>query len=918
METQKVEEELTFQEKLLSRVHDAIFAVDENIIFTYWNEMAEKVLGWKASEIIGKSGQCIFGQIEVDPLFSEITEMISTLGFYENEMCGRRKDGTIFYGDIHVKRIHDLSGNFKGTVTTLRDITDRIAYEQNLLKKEREYLEIIDSSSDGSYIHDLEKGEMYYSAEWKNRLGIDNLTPAEAATVSSTHVHPDDRERIQAIYRKAIREKEPKVQMEFRAKTKDEDYIWILGQAKIIYNEDGKPVKYFGTHADITERKMMEEELRFQAAILESVRDPLWVSDPNLRIIYWNNAAAAAFGWTADEAMGRHTGELFRTLVPGSTREDAVARVLKKGEFFGEIVVHCKDGHSIIVEASSRAVYGPGGEVVRLVNTARDITERKRAEEEIEKADAQLAEKNQEILNERQRFFDMLETLPVMVCLITPDYHIAFANRAFREKFGESNSQHCYEYCCGLTEPCPCCESLVPFKTGQPHHREFTSPDDNIIIEAHYLPFRDTDGSPLILEMDIDVTEHRRAEEELRFQANILGIMDDAVIAFDPCQRIMYWSPGAQEMYGWTAEEARGKNPSEILRPLQYETETVQDKEERLIAFKRGELIQGENVQLRKDGSEFWVEYHSRALFDSKGILSGFITIQRDVTKRKQTEVLLQKSNEALKKSIEMKDEFLSLISHEFRTPLTVIISAIQMLKTSTWNELSDKAKGYFNTIRQNSNRQLKLVNNILDITKVNAGSYEIHKTNSDIVQLTKLIIESIGPYADRKKIIVSFSFDPAELIIGIDEEKYERILLNLLSNAIKYTPKGKSVTIKLSKRIVKNKTMACVQVCDNGIGIPADKQEHIFERFGQVDSVLSRQAEGTGIGLHLTRMFVEMLGGEIRIDSKLGTGSTFTVLIPAIKVKKTHSEAIVHEIADNRTIQLTEIEFSDIYLDKY
>jgi two-component system sensor histidine kinase/response regulator len=239
------------------------------------------------------------------------------------------------------------------------------------------------------------------------------------------------------------------------------------------------------------------------------------------------------------------------------------------------------------------------------------------------------------------------------------------------------------------------------------------------------------------------------------------------------------------------------------------------------------------------------------------------------------------------------------------------------MLKTFSWNELSDKAKGYFNTIRQNSNRQLKLVNNILDITKINAGSFEVHKTNSDIVQLTKLIIESIEPYADRKKINVLFSFAPAEMIIGIDEEKYERILLNLLSNAIKYTPKGESITVKLSKNIVKNKAMACIQVCDNGIGIPVDKQGLIFERFGQVDSVLSRQTEGTGIGLHLTRMFVEMLGGEIKIDSKLGTGSTFTFLLPAVKVKETHTEKMAHELADNRTIQLTDIEFSDIYLDK-
>ena len=292
-----------------------------------------------------------------------------------------------------------------------------------------------------------------------------------------------------------------------------------------------------------------------------------------------------------------------------------------------------------------------------------------------------------------------------------------------------------------------------------------------------------------------------------------------------------------------------------------------------------------------------------------------FGMIFSDITIRRQAEELLKKNNEALAKNLEMKDEFLSLISHELRTPLTVIISAIQMLKTFAWDELSDKAKGYYNTIRQNSNRQLKLVNNILDITKVNAGCFEVRRTNSDIVQLTKLILESIGPYADRKKIRISFSCFLTEMIIGVDEEKYERILLNLLSNAIKYTPKGESVTVNLSPKIVDNHAMACIQVCDYGIGVPADKQEHIFERFGQVESVLSRRSEGTGIGLHLTRMFVEMMGGEIQLDSNLGNGSTFTVLLPDIKIQSEAPGKAASETTDNRIIQATEIEFSDVYL---
>ena len=270
---------------------------------------------------------------------------------------------------------------------------------------------------------------------------------------------------------------------------------------------------------------------------------------------------------------------------------------------------------------------------------------------------------------------------------------------------------------------------------------------------------------------------------------------------------------------------------------------------------------------------------------------------------------------DTLKKAIVMKDEFLSIISHEFKTPITVINSAIQAMELICKNELSDKAKGFLNKIRQNSNRQLKLVNNLLDITRINSGHFEIHKKDMDMVLLTKSITESIAIFAEQKHIKLSFSSTLREKLIGIDEEKFERILLNLLSNAVKFTPEGKSVTVKVSQKVVNRKCMVCIQVNDKGIGIPYDKQKLIFERFGQVDSSLSRQAEGTGIGLSLVKMLVEMMGGEIILESKPGAGSTFTILLPVTKAKETPIEQLINEISDKRLIQATAIEFSDIYL---
>lgn len=267
--------------------------------------------------------------------------------------------------------------------------------------------------------------------------------------------------------------------------------------------------------------------------------------------------------------------------------------------------------------------------------------------------------------------------------------------------------------------------------------------------------------------------------------------------------------------------------------------------------------------------------------------------------------------NETLENAIEMKDDFLSLISHELRTPLNVINSAVQALNYICADELSDKAKKYLGMIKQNTHRQLRLVNNLLDITRDKANRINLHKKNIDIVFLSKAILDSVHTYACQKGINLVFESSLDYKIIGIDDEKYERILLNLLSNAIKFTPEGKSIKVKL--RTVKSSI--CIEVKDDGIGIPADKINIIFEKFGQVDSLISRQAEGAGIGLSLVKRFVEVLGGSISVKSTVGLGSIFTILLPCEKISDEQSENPSGDFMNNRLVEISTVEFSDIYL---
>lgn len=330
-------------------------------------------------------------------------------------------------------------------------------------------------------------------------------------------------------------------------------------------------------------------------------------------------------------------------------------------------------------------------------------------------------------------------------------------------------------------------------------------------------------------------------------------------------------------------------------------------------------IIQGDTfnayivtVVTNEDTHHFSVS--GRPIYDStSNIYISFIRIV-DVTKQVNADYDLKiekQKMEYLEKRIEEKDNFLSLISHEFKTPLTVIMAAIQALERCSY-ELSDKANWYINTIRHNTLRQFRLVRNLLDITSRITDKSELSGRNVDIVLLTKFISEEARLYSMRKELNIYFVCDIEEKIIFIDDEKYKRVLLNLLSNAIKFTPKGKNVYIELFFR---NGFLNLI-VKDEGVGIPEDKIGVIFERFGQVDKSLSRLAEGSGIGLFLSKLFVEELGGTISVTSKIDEGTTFKVIIPTTPNVNGMCD-IKYENENRKILEMLDIEFSDIYFSR-
>lgn len=269
------------------------------------------------------------------------------------------------------------------------------------------------------------------------------------------------------------------------------------------------------------------------------------------------------------------------------------------------------------------------------------------------------------------------------------------------------------------------------------------------------------------------------------------------------------------------------------------------------------------------------------------------------------------KKKKELEQVLKGQEEFFSYMAHEFKTPLTVIYSAIQLLDYFCKNELTDRAKGFINKIRQSSLQQLRLVNNILDITKAESGYLKLNIRNFDIVFMTKKIVNSVLLFAQDKNIRIEFYSPFKEKYILIDDEKYERILLNILSNAIKFTPEGKSIYVDL---FLDDNNNINIRVKDEGVGISPDNYKKIFERFGQADNNLTRESEGTGIGLCLAKNLASALGGDITLESEEGVGSAFTLLLPDIGTPYKVQESSFEETVADRLVQSINVEFSNIY----
>ena len=497
-----------------------------------------------------------------------------------------------------------------------------------------------------------------------------------------------------------------------------------------------------------------------------------------------------------------------------------------------------------------------------------DITERKKAEEVLSKLNKELEERvrkrTEEVSIERQRLYNVLETLPVYVILLDKDYCVPFANKIFRERFGESHGRRCYDFLFKRESPCENCETYKVLKINGPHRWEWTGPDGRD-YDIYDFQFIEADGSNLILEMGIDITERKRAEKQIRdasmYSRSLLEASLDPLVTINSEGKITDVNQATELATGCSREELIGSDFSN------YFTEPEKAKMGYKQVFNEG-FVRDYPLAIRhKSGKKIDVLYNATIYTNEAGVRQGVFAAARDITELKKAEELAQESAKRLKDAERLAaiGATAGMVGHDIRNPLQAIISDIFLAKTelASTPESDEKVNALesLTEIEKNVDYINKIVADLQDFARPLQPNVE----ETDI----KLIIdELLKKNGLPENIKVTVKVETGAKKVVADSSYINRIMYNLVNNAVQAMPKGGKLTIKAYKEA----NDLIISVKDTGVGIPENVKSKLFT------PMFTTKAKGQGFGLAVIKRMTESLGGTVSFESQEGKGTTFTV----------------------------------------
>ncbi|MDB9525912.1 PAS domain S-box protein [Oscillatoria sp. CS-180] len=410
-------------------------------------------------------------------------------------------------------------------------------------------------------------------------------------------------------------------------------------------------------------------------------------------------------------------------------------------------------------------------------------------------------------------------------------------------------------------------------KTGELRDYEFvvlTKTGNRVFIEVNGRLLYQSGQLVGALGIGRDITERKRFEAQLKMFSMALDSAHDSALITDLDGNILYANLATQRIFGWPQARLTGTNLEVFFQN--------QDQVRYVLERATGEGWSDQIVCQRYNGQTFTAFVSVSPVYgEGEDVPNAVSIILRDITQQETIKAELASKNLELARANRLKTEFLANMSHELRTPMTSILGFSSLLEQQVYGDLNDRQRLYVNQIHQSGEHLLSLINEVLDLSKVEAGQMDLHVTSICVDSICDDILKMVETQTEMKNLVVHRQVAPDLPVLMADEMRVRQMLLNLLSNAIKFTHKGLSIGLQVEQQ----GDYLNLTVWDEGIGIPEDQLSSLFQPFQQLDSSLSKQYEGTGLGLALTQKLTRLHGGDITVKSEPNKGTRFTIHLP-------------------------------------
>jgi PAS domain S-box-containing protein len=594
----------------------------------------------------------------------------------------------------------------------------------------------------------------------------------------------------------------------------------------------------------------------YYESLLESSPSAIVTVDMNNVVTSWNPAAERLFGYTRDEAIGRDVDDLVAAR-PDILREaGAVSERAAEGNAVHAVAQRTrKDGSLVDVDVVGAPIL-VDGEQVGYYAIWSDISE----------------------LQRQKRYYEsLLETSPSAIVTVDPQGTITSWNPAAERLFGYARDEAIDENLDRLIAPADLfdeADDISKRTAAGAAVRKVTkrARKDGALVDVDIVSAPIYVGGEQVAYYGIytDVSELQR---QRRYYEELFESSPTAIVTVSLDGKVSSWNPAAESLFGYTPDEAVGRDLDELVAAR----DDLMGEARGYSALTAAGKVPDPTItqRTRKDGSLVDVALVSAPIFVG-GDQVGYFAIYSDVSElQARTRELADKSRE-LEVASKHKSDFLAGMSHELRTPLNAILGFAEVLKEQLFGEVNAKQEEYLDDILSSANHLLSLINDILDLSKVEAGQVELEVATFSLREALERGIVMVRERAAEKEIALALDADGSVELVEGDERRIRQVVFNLLSNAVKFTPEGGRIRLWVERTDGEVR----VSVTDTGPGVAAGDQERIFEEFQQTETG-ERYGEGTGLGLALTKRLVELHGGRIWVESEPGRGSTFAFTLP-------------------------------------